>query len=47
VGRAVMVGSLADLVDVPVTLTASRLGRPLYESLGFAAASPATWWSSR
>jgi hypothetical protein len=46
VGRAVMLGSLADLVDVPVTLTASRLGRPLYESLGFAAASPATWWSS-
>ncbi|GAA0921214.1 GNAT family N-acetyltransferase [Virgisporangium aurantiacum] len=46
VGRAVMLGSLADLVDVPVTLTASRLGRPLYESLGFVAASPATWWSS-
>jgi hypothetical protein len=46
VGRAVMLGSLADLVDVPVTLTASRLGRPLYESLGFVVASPATWWSS-
>jgi GNAT superfamily N-acetyltransferase len=47
VGRAVMLGSLADLVDVPVTLTASRLGRPLYESLGFVAAAPSTWWSSR
>lgn len=47
VGRAVMLGSLADLVDVPVTLTASRLGRPLYESLGFAVAAPSTWWSSR
>jgi ribosomal protein S18 acetylase RimI-like enzyme len=46
VGRAVMLGSLADLVDVPVTLTASRLGRPLYESLGFVVASRATWWSS-
>jgi GNAT superfamily N-acetyltransferase len=46
VGRAVMLGSLADLVDVPVTLTASRLGRPLYESLGFVAAAPSTWWSS-
>ncbi|MFD2767130.1 GNAT family N-acetyltransferase [Micromonospora eburnea] len=47
VGRAVMLGSLAHLVDRPVTLTASRLGRPLYESLGFTAASASTWWSSR
>jgi GNAT superfamily N-acetyltransferase len=47
VGRAVMLGSLAHLVDLPVTLTASRLGRPLYESLGFTAATPSTWWSSR
>ncbi len=46
VGRAVMLGSLAPLVDLPVTLTASRLGRPLYESLDFTAAAPATWWSS-
>ncbi|MEV4758660.1 GNAT family N-acetyltransferase [Micromonospora sp. NPDC049559] len=47
VGRAVMLGSLARLADLPVTLTASRLGRPLYESLGFTAAAPSTWWSSR
>jgi len=47
VGRAVMLGSLAPLVDLPVTLTASRLGRPLYESLGFGAATASTWWSSR
>jgi ribosomal protein S18 acetylase RimI-like enzyme len=47
VGRAVMLGSLAPLVDLPVTLTASRLGRPLYESLGFTAAAPATWWSAQ
>ncbi|MEV0128550.1 GNAT family N-acetyltransferase [Dactylosporangium sp. NPDC050688] len=46
VGRAVMLGSLAHLTGVPVTLTASRLGRPLYESIGFTAAAPATWWSS-
>ena len=46
VGRAVMLGSLAHLPDVPVTLTASRLGRPLYESLGFRVAGPSTWWSS-
>ena len=41
-----MLGSLAHLVDLPVTLTASRLGRPLYESLGFTTAAESTWWSS-
>lgn len=46
VGRAVMLGSLAHLVELPVTLTASRLGVPLYESLGFTATAPSTWWSS-
>jgi len=46
VGRAVMLGSLAALASVPVTLTASRLGRPLYESLGYVAATDSTWWSS-
>ncbi|KQX49615.1 MULTISPECIES: GNAT family N-acetyltransferase [unclassified Streptomyces] len=47
VGRAVMLGSLAHLADLPVTLTASKLGRPLYESLGYTVAAPATWWASR
>jgi hypothetical protein len=47
VGRAVMLGSLAQLADLPVTLTASRLGRALYESLGFTAAADSTWWASR
>ncbi|RSN18629.1 GNAT family N-acetyltransferase [Streptomyces sp. WAC 05977] len=47
VGRAVMLGSLAPLAGLPVTLTASRLGRPLYESLGFTAAAESTWWASR
>ncbi|MFG2142795.1 GNAT family N-acetyltransferase [Streptomyces sp. NPDC048696] len=46
-GRAVMLGSLAPMANLPVTLTASRLGRPLYESLGFTAVTPSTWWSSR
>lgn len=46
VGRAVMLGSLVPLALVPVTLTASKLGRQLYESLGFTTASPSTWWSS-
>ncbi|WP_203840070.1 GNAT family N-acetyltransferase [Winogradskya humida] len=47
VGRAIMLGSLAPLAHLPVTLTASRLGRPLYESLGFTATTSSTWWSSR
>lgn len=47
VGRAVMLGSLADVASLPVTLTASRLGKPLYESLGFTAAAPSTWWSAQ
>jgi GNAT superfamily N-acetyltransferase len=46
IGRAVMLGSLEPLAAVPVTLTASKLGVPLYEKLGFAAATPSTWWSS-
>ncbi|MFE2725662.1 GNAT family N-acetyltransferase [Kitasatospora sp. NPDC059327] len=46
VGRAVMLGALAHLADLPATLTASKLGRPLYESLGYTVASPATWWAS-
>lgn len=47
VGRSIMLGSLAHMVDLPVTLTASRLGRPLYESLGFRVTTPSTWWSAR
>ncbi|MCG6500055.1 GNAT family N-acetyltransferase [Kitasatospora sp. A2-31] len=46
VGRAVMLGALAHLADQPATLTASKLGRPLYESLGYTVATPATWWAS-
>ncbi|MGK5732637.1 GNAT family N-acetyltransferase [Streptomyces sp. URMC 124] len=47
VGRAVMLGSLAPVSNLPVTLTASRLGRPLYESLGYTAVTSSTWWSSQ
>ncbi|MFF7589807.1 GNAT family N-acetyltransferase [Kitasatospora purpeofusca] len=46
VGRAVMLGALAHVADLPATLTASKLGRPLYESLGYTVASPSTWWSA-
>ncbi|MFJ4775414.1 GNAT family N-acetyltransferase [Streptomyces sp. NPDC088762] len=47
VGRAVMLGSLAHVAHLPVTLTASKLGRPLYESLGYTVAAPSTWWASQ
>ncbi|MFD5468394.1 GNAT family N-acetyltransferase [Kitasatospora sp. NPDC127059] len=47
VGRAVMLGSLAALAHLPLTLTASKLGRPLYESLGYTAVAPSTWWASQ
>lgn len=46
IGRAVMLASIADLQHHPLTLTASRLGRPLYESLGYTAAGMSTWYSS-
>ncbi|MFF4159388.1 GNAT family N-acetyltransferase [Streptomyces sp. NPDC001678] len=46
-GRAVMLGSLVPMANLPVTLTASQLGRPLYESLGFTAVTSSTWWSSQ
>ncbi|SDT78454.1 Ribosomal protein S18 acetylase RimI [Streptomyces sp. TLI_053] len=46
VGRAVMLGALAGVADLPATLTASKLGRPLYESLGYTVAAPSTWWSA-
>ncbi|MFC7493540.1 MULTISPECIES: GNAT family N-acetyltransferase [unclassified Nocardioides] len=46
VGRAVMAASLARVGHLPLTLTASRLGRPLYESLGYATACMSTWRSS-
>ncbi|MEU8922665.1 GNAT family N-acetyltransferase [Kitasatospora sp. NPDC048545] len=46
VGRAVMLGALAHLADLPATLTASKLGRPLYESLGYTVATPSTWWAA-
>ncbi len=47
VGRAVMLGALAPMAHLTTTLTASRLGRPLYESLGFTAVGDSTWWASK
>lgn len=44
VGRALLHGVLARFGDVPMTLTASRAGRPLYDSLGFLPVADAVWW---
>jgi GNAT superfamily N-acetyltransferase len=45
VGRALMHALLRRFDDRPMTLTASRPGRPLYESLGFEHITASTWWS--
>ncbi|WP_410568145.1 GNAT family N-acetyltransferase [Amycolatopsis sp. cmx-4-61] len=44
IGRALMHAVLRHFDDVPVTLTASRAGRPLYEKLGFVTLGDAAWW---
>ncbi len=44
VGRALMHAVLRHLDGRTVTLTASRAGRPLYESLGLQTVTQATWW---
>jgi GNAT superfamily N-acetyltransferase len=45
VGRALMNGAITDLGAETVTLTASKAGRPLYESMAFDIAGWSTWWS--
>ncbi len=44
VGRALMHAVLRHFDDLPVTLTASRSGRPLYDKLGFTTLGDANWW---
>ncbi|MGV9359597.1 GNAT family N-acetyltransferase [Amycolatopsis sp. NPDC003731] len=44
VGRALMHAVLRHFEGLPVTLTASRSGRPLYEKLGFTDLGDANWW---
>ena len=46
VGRALMHAVLRRFDDRPATLTSSRAGRPLYESLDFEHVTDATWWAS-
>jgi GNAT superfamily N-acetyltransferase len=44
VARALMAAILDRYGDVPITLTATDQGRPLYEQLGFRVADTAIWW---
>ena len=44
VGRALTHAVLRHFEDLPVTLSASRAGRPLYEKLGFVNLGDANWW---
>jgi GNAT superfamily N-acetyltransferase len=45
VGRSLMHAALARVPDRPMTLTASRAGRALYESLGFRFVTESVWWT--
>ncbi|MEV6645018.1 GNAT family N-acetyltransferase [Amycolatopsis sp. NPDC051371] len=44
VGRALMRAVLRHFEDRPVTLTASRAGKPLYDKLGFTTLGDSDWW---
>ncbi|WP_290057827.1 GNAT family N-acetyltransferase [Amycolatopsis solani] len=44
VGRALMHAVLRHFEDRPVTLTAARAGKPLYDKLGFTGLGDANWW---
>jgi GNAT superfamily N-acetyltransferase len=43
IGRALMHAMLAR-TELPMTLTASKSGRPLYDSLGFRTLNLSNWW---
>ena len=45
VGRRLMYAVLRHFGDLPLTLTASRFGKPLYDSLDFVTIGDAHWWS--
>ncbi|WP_410674868.1 GNAT family N-acetyltransferase [Amycolatopsis sp. cmx-4-68] len=44
VGLALMHAVLRHFDDLPVTLTASRAGKALYDKLGFTTLGDAHWW---
>jgi ribosomal protein S18 acetylase RimI-like enzyme len=46
VGRALMHAVLNEFPVLPMTLSATKTGRPLYDSLGFSVVTQAAWWSN-
>jgi ribosomal protein S18 acetylase RimI-like enzyme len=46
VGRALMHAVLNEFPVLPMTLSATEVGRPLYDSLGFSVVTQAAWWSN-
>ena len=46
VGRALLHAVVNEFPTLPMTLSATRQGLPLYESLGFSVVTRAAWWSN-
>ncbi|ROP35222.1 GNAT family N-acetyltransferase [Saccharothrix texasensis] len=46
VGRALLNAAVGEFPALPMTLSATEQGLPLYESLGFSTVTHATWWSN-
>ncbi|MCC8246070.1 GNAT family N-acetyltransferase [Saccharothrix luteola] len=46
VGRALLSAVVNEFPALPLTLSATEQGLPLYESLGFSVVTQATWWSN-
>lgn len=46
VGRALLNAAVNEYPTLPMALSATRQGLPLYESLGFSVVTRATWWSN-
>jgi len=46
VGRALTLAAMRDLAGLPMVLTATLQGAPLYRKLGFRAVLESTWWQT-
>jgi ribosomal protein S18 acetylase RimI-like enzyme len=46
IGRALMLAAMTELAGLPMVLSATEQGAPLYQKLGFETAIQSTWWTS-
>lgn len=46
IGRALMLAAMRELAGMPIVLSATQQGAPLYQKLGFETAIQSTWWAS-